>query len=435
MIFANTFANILAIEKGDNPKNFSDFYPRAIAVDASGHPHIVYGGDHLYYTYYDGNSWRYETVDKLSDVGKYASLALDTSGKAHISYYDNTNGDLKYATNSSGDWTTAIVANSGGEYTSIALDRAGKAHISYYSGFLWYATNASGSWITEAVDSGIIKGQYNSIALDKSGNAHISYYYYERFTNNGYLMYATNASGSWSTETMDDSGDVDGYTSIALDSSDKVHISYQGNGLKHTTNTSGLWVTETVDSSGGTYYTSIALDSSDKVHVSYYTGVLKYATNTSGSWVTETVDSSGGVYPSIALDSSDKAHISYYTGGLKYATNTSGSWVTETVDNGICIPALIIVSPDKLSIKVKGSEEVIVTARGENGCLIEGETVNVKMTKSAKKKISVSPEEGGITDANGETVFTLTGKKKGIGKVTFEVNGLKEKITVMVKKK
>ena len=176
MIFANTFANIVAIEKGDNPKNFSDFYPRAIAVDASGHPHIVYGGDHLYYTYYDGTSWRYETVDKLSDVGKYASLALDTSGKAHISYYDNTNGDLKYATNSSGDWTTVIVDNSGGEYTSIALDRAGKAHISYYSGFLWYATNASGPWITESVDSGIIKGEYNSIALDKSGNAYISYY-------------------------------------------------------------------------------------------------------------------------------------------------------------------------------------------------------------------------------------------------------------------
>ena len=205
-------------------------------------------------------------------------------------------------------------------------------------------------------------------------------------------MYATNASGSWSTGTVDDSGDVDGYTSIALDSSDKVHISYQGNGLKHTTNTSGLWVTETVDSSGG-------------------------------------------MYTSIALDSSDKAHISYYTGGLKYATNISGSWVTETVDNGICTPALIIVSPDKLSIKVKGSEEVIVTARGENGCLVEGETVNVKMTKSAKKKISVSPEEGGITDANGEAVFTLSGKKKGIGKVTFEVNGLKEKITVKVKKK
>ena len=62
---------------------------RAIAVDSNNHPHFAYGGDHLYYTYYDGSSWHYETVDSSPGVGRYASIALDESDNAHISYYND----------------------------------------------------------------------------------------------------------------------------------------------------------------------------------------------------------------------------------------------------------------------------------------------------------------------------------------------------------
>ena len=59
---------------------------RSIAVDSNNHPHFAYGGDHLYYAYYDGSSWHYETVDSSPGVGRYASIALDESDNAHISY-------------------------------------------------------------------------------------------------------------------------------------------------------------------------------------------------------------------------------------------------------------------------------------------------------------------------------------------------------------
>ncbi|TVM04245.1 MAG: hypothetical protein CV087_00985 [Candidatus Brocadia sp. WS118] len=62
-------------------------------------------------------------------------------------------------------------------------------------------------------------------------------------------------------------------------------------------------------------------------------------------------------------------------------------------------------------------------------------TPDIQLTDSGKKKVSVSPEEGAVTDANGEVKFTFTGIKKGETKATFTVNGLedKEKITVKVK--
>ena len=63
------------------------------------------------------------------------SIAIDSGGKVHISYFDYTNFALKYATHTTGAWTKAtldnLLGNFGG-YTSIAIGGSGKVHISYY---------------------------------------------------------------------------------------------------------------------------------------------------------------------------------------------------------------------------------------------------------------------------------------------------------------
>ena len=234
-------------------------------------------------------------------------------------------------------------ASSGGGQDSLAMGTDHHAYISYQGsdGHLKYATNASGSWLTTTVDSS--NNGYattNNIALDASNHAYISYY----DSVNKHLRYATNASGSWVTTTADGSTNVGDNSSIAVDSSGKAYISYiDGTAhLKYATNASGSWVITTASAYSIAVETSIKVDGSGHAYISCYNQAaeqLLYVTNASGSWVTTTVDNNGynGRASSIALDSSNHAYISYWditNSRLKYATNASGSWVTSTADSG-----------------------------------------------------------------------------------------------------
>jgi hypothetical protein len=306
---------------------------------------ILISFQHLY------AEWQILTLDNsINNFNYYTSIAIDNNNKVHISYYDQTNYDLKYATNVSGSWQCFTIDNVGnvGAFSSIAIDSNNKVHISYFDWTnydLKYATNVSGSWQCFTIDSVGDTGRETSIAIDSNNKVHISYFDQTNYD----LKYATNVSGSWQCFTIDSAGDTGGEPSIAIDSNNKVHISYFDNSnidLKYATNVSGSWQCFTLDNLGSVGYSpSIAIDSNNKVHISYYGPPyeLKYATNVSGSWEYFVVDNTlnpdgflGTLGTSIAIDSNNKIHISYYeykyNYDLKYATNTSGLWNCYRVD-------------------------------------------------------------------------------------------------------
>ncbi|MDI6884577.1 MAG: PQQ-binding-like beta-propeller repeat protein, partial [Hadesarchaea archaeon] len=314
--------------------------------------------------------WDIQTVDSTENVDyylpiNYTSIALDSSWNPHISYYDETDRDLKYARWTGSSWSIETVDSAGsvGWFTSIAVDSFGNPHISYWDRYdyyddiydyhtsskaayktddLMYAHWTGSSWDIQTADSAGDVGQWTSITLDFSNYPHISYYDY----TNGALKYIYWTGSSWEVQTVDSAGDVGHYTSITLDSSGYPHISYHdwtNHDLKYARWMGSTWSIETVDSAGSVgWFTSIAVDSFGNPHISYsdYTNyALKYAHWTGSSWDIQTVYSAGNVIQdtSISLDSYGKPHISYrdgINGDLKYARWMGSTWSIETVDPG-----------------------------------------------------------------------------------------------------
>jgi len=254
----------------------------SVALDAAGNPAISYYdetyGD-LKYASWDGSTWVITTVDcsrsegknrwffwdrghdrtqdseykkcyhETEKVGKYSSLAFDSSGKPRISFYDETKGDLKYASWDGSTWVITTVYSTGkvGEYSSLALDSSGNPRISFFDAKkddLKYASWNGARWIISTVDSSRKVGEYSSLALDSSGSPRISYY----DQTNTNLKYASWDGSTWVLTTVDgtrskeeqksknwdgDRGRIDDrsrkvgkYSSLALDNNGNPRISY-----------------------------------------------------------------------------------------------------------------------------------------------------------------------------------------------------------------
>jgi len=105
----------------------------SLALDCSAYPHVSWGANGLQYAYEDGAGWHFEVVDSDESTGPYISLALDASHRAHISYQDDTNGDLKYAYRDADGWHVQVADSEGHALASLslALDVSDVPHIIY----------------------------------------------------------------------------------------------------------------------------------------------------------------------------------------------------------------------------------------------------------------------------------------------------------------
>ncbi len=218
----------------------------SLAIDSKGKPHMSYldfDNKNLMYAYQKpDNSWEFELVDSFGDVGYFTSLALNSNDQPYISYYDRSNEQIKYAFYiTPGGWNTFALAKVGDDdddeelneaYSSIALSN-GMPRIAYYDynsssivGDVKIAVASSAypiesSWSFPKVISG---SKYVSMVIEEgTDNRHICYY----DAIDGDLEYEYwNSIDPWVPATLDSSGDVGLYCSIALNGAGQPAISY-----------------------------------------------------------------------------------------------------------------------------------------------------------------------------------------------------------------
>jgi len=210
----------------------------SLALDSTDNPHIAYYrywpyGNDLLYSYSDGSSWTHQMVDDGYNGIVGPSLALDGSGYGHISYFDYEGpggSGLRYARWNGSSWDFTLVDSVAwpsalGYDTSLALDSSGNPHISYFAGatpHLNYAWYDGSSWDITTVDSLTEAGACTSLALDGSGSPHIAYY----DATHQAVNYAAWTGSGWDIDTVDSVGGPAYDVSLALDSSGFAHISY-----------------------------------------------------------------------------------------------------------------------------------------------------------------------------------------------------------------
>ncbi len=295
-----------------------------------------------------GNDWVTWTVDDAGDVGTWASLALDQAGRSHVSYYDATNYDLRYALRDSEGWHIEVVdtVQWAGGYTSIAVDGDGCPHISYrrYE-YYWpgpgietlrYAHKDVSGWHRQCVDCGEeCDVRHTSIVLDANGSAHVSYVFLID------VKYA-HRNGGWQSEVTLGWGGGD--TSLDLDANGYPHIAHCDGGagyqyLWYTFKDVAGWHTEELPSLGAHAWVSLALDNAGHPHIAVEAGgELRYVYREPSEWVVKTLDDAGSVghYCSLVLDQEGFPHVSYSdgtNGDLKYAWQDSAGWYIERVDS------------------------------------------------------------------------------------------------------
>lgn len=176
-----------------------------IALDSRGRPHLVYSlyeypNDEVRHAFKDADGWHIETVTSgqpAADPAPFGSLlgsgpaiAIDSQDRVHVSFYDDRQTNLVYASNRTGPWLLETAdpkarsehsreADVWHVRTAIALLPDDTPLIAYYDTLqreLRLAYRRAAEWRTRIVDSEGSVGKTPSMQVGKNGLPVIAYH-------------------------------------------------------------------------------------------------------------------------------------------------------------------------------------------------------------------------------------------------------------------
>lgn len=281
---------------------------------------------------YQGSYWLVEEADACDyNVGRFTSIDLSSTGYPRISHYDFINNKIRYSIRTPSMWTT-IVVTTGGKYSSLVLASNDYPSILAYdpSSQDLDLTYIDGGWSVYTIDTSGNVGEFSSLAIDSEDILHAAYY--DRTEEAIYYAYGTGSS--WNTEMIDPSvgylgGTLGSYVDIEIDGNDNVHVVYCCNSvteqsLYYATKDGTNWNSATVATSSIVAFPSLAVDIDNNPHITYYDNDLRYTYLAGSQWYDEVIAESGW-FSSIQISSTNLPCVAYYdvnSEDLMYATRT-----------------------------------------------------------------------------------------------------------------
>ena len=258
-----------------------------------------------------------------------------------------------------------VVVDSNGMRPSVGVDSEGIPHIVYFkyrngggipahdSTIIMYATwnPASGDYIVEPIVEGAFHPQAD-LVFDRENHPHFVSHWH---APHGDAFHSMNDGSAWVHDPIPTEGH-DGFSvAIALDESDRPHVSFvdsanerdpNGPGVEYAHHDGSGWISEPIGS--GRYLThltgtSIALDHEGNPAISYYDSAasgLMFGMEEGGIWSIEMIDANGdaGRSSSLQFDSDGSARMSYLVilsetvGVIRLATASAKGWTFRDLD-------------------------------------------------------------------------------------------------------
>ena len=309
-------------------------------------------GSNVFVAYHTAGStpWVITVLPGLNYQTANFKMVMDSAGVPHIVTVDSV-GNLIHAVWAPTGWTLEkAVPAASASYLAIGVFGSGATavvHVTWWNSKttqLDYARGSGGAWTTQTIDATGDVGRYASLAVDSKGAAWIAYLDYGKQD----LLVANDSAkgGMFVVQTVDGATSAAGFhASCVVDAAGTVHVAYYellGSDLRHAWRTGGNWTVETVDATGTVGLNTRAVAPADgSVQVSYLRaddGQRRIAAWVAGKWtLTDAAKSVSGAGALAA--SSNLLHICEVIGSSPYVAcwwrPGTGAWTTSYADQGL----------------------------------------------------------------------------------------------------